>query len=201
MLRTIICKGCGVQFLQKHWAQLYCSTDCPRTKNIQGMENIPPEEETCKTLCTRCGKDFNAQSGYQRYCSDARRVSSKDIDTSRPEKWYDIAGIPHVNIPKGHYVYGWYQEFSPLPFYVGEGCWDRAWQIHLVDRDTKAFCERLRNCNTRIVVYRNNLTKEGAMLLESCLVSLFTMQGARLTNQAEPMTRQEKPPLERFIDK
>jgi len=74
------------------------------------------------------------------------------------------------------------------------GAGNRAWQRHTCDGRT-AYCQLLRESAStfRVKVVRDNLTDEGALLLESALISfLATDCGCILANQSEPMRRQEK---------
>lgn len=80
----------------------------------------------------------------------------------------------------GYYVYGWYHLGENLPFYIGKGKNDRAW------RSSKA---------NQVIIYRQGLTEEGAFLVESVLISVFSELGAMLENKSEGRKRQEKPPL------
>jgi excisionase family DNA binding protein len=89
-----------------------------------------------------------------------------------------------------------------LPFYVGQGVGSRAWDKHTVSNweyaagEQKAFCEHFRTNETKVIIYRDNLTPEGSLLVESVLKNVFQSLDANLTNQAECMKRQERPPLE-----
>lgn len=108
-----------------------------------------------------------------------------------------------VVYPLGYYVYGWYNPGENLPFYVGEGTGNRAWKVHKKTHQKitcttaeKAFCEYFRSKDTKVVIYRDNLTREGSLLCESLLSSVFKNMGAVLLHQREPMKRQEQFPLE-----
>lgn len=109
--------------------------------------------------------------------------------------------------PRGRYVYAWFNDESPFPFYVGKGVGDRAWQRHLVS-GASAECQRIRSSSTGFWchIVRDGLTNEGAMLLESALISFFNALGKCEGNQVSPLRRQEVPPLwleavmERFRD-
>jgi hypothetical protein len=83
-------------------------------------------------------------------------------------------------IPEGYYVYGWYRAQEFLPFYIGKGVRHRAW--------------RNADVNT-IRIFRDQLTEEGALLIESVLIDLFMSMGAKLINQARGMRRYENGPL------
>jgi hypothetical protein len=99
---------------------------------------------------------------------------------------------------KGRYVYAWFNEKSILPFYIGKGIASRGWQRHACTGGRAAFCNQLRNDSKvfHVHVVRDNLTNEGAMLLESSLINLFTFLGGCEGNLVTSLKRQEKPPLE-----
>lgn len=98
--------------------------------------------------------------------------------------------------PRGRYVYAWFNRDSPFPFYVGKGVGDRAWRRHMC-KGQSAFCTRLRidSVGFHCQVVRDNMTNEGAMLLESSLIDLFSAMGGCAGNQISPLRRQEVPPL------
>jgi hypothetical protein len=98
--------------------------------------------------------------------------------------------------PKGRYVYAWFNDESPFPFYVGKGVGDRAWKRHML-RGQTAICNKIRSTSKRfwIHIVRDGLTNEGAMLLEAALVDMFSALGGCVANQVCPMRRQEVPPL------
>jgi hypothetical protein len=98
--------------------------------------------------------------------------------------------------PKGRYVYAWFNDGSPFPFYVGKGVADRAWQRHML-KGQSAFCNKIRSTSTGFWVHivRDGLTNEGAMLLEAALIEMFSAMGGCVANQVSPLRRQEVPPL------
>ena len=99
---------------------------------------------------------------------------------------------------RGRYVYAWFSDASPLPFYIGKGTDRRAWDRH-EDADGRAmWCQTMRATaqGFKVKVIRDNLTNEGALLLESCLISFVRAMGGDLGNQVSGIRRQERPPLE-----
>lgn len=98
--------------------------------------------------------------------------------------------------PRGRYVYAWFNDESPFPFYVGKGVGDRAWKRHMLKGQT-AMCNKIRSSSKGFWVHivRDGLTNEGAMLLESALVEMFSAMGGCVANQVSPLRRQEVPPL------
>ncbi len=124
---------------------------------------------------TECGVEHRRQ---KRYGSFRRKLRARGVHSS-------------LDYPSGHYVYGWHQPGGDLPFYIGKGFGNRAWEKHKI-----GFCRYFRDANTIIKVYRDNLTEEGAFLIESVLTSVFESMGAFLTHQVEPLKRQECGPLE-----
>lgn len=103
---------------------------------------------------------------------------------------------PSAKNPRGRYVYAWFNNESPFPFYVGKGTGGRGWERHM-SKGQSAFCNRLRSSSVgfRCQVVRDNMTNEGAMLLESALIDLFSALGGCQGNQVSPLRRQEVPPL------
>jgi hypothetical protein len=98
--------------------------------------------------------------------------------------------------PRGRYVYAWFNDDSPFPFYVGKGVADRAWKRHML-KGQSAFCNKIRSASTGFWVHivRDGLTNEGAMLLEAALIEMFSAMGGCVANQVSPLRRQEVPPL------
>ena len=98
--------------------------------------------------------------------------------------------------PRGRYVYAWFNDDSPFPFYVGKGVGGRGWMRHM-HKGQSALCNKIRSasCGFRVYVVRDNMTNEGAMLLESALIDLFSSLGACQGNQVSSLRRQEIPPL------
>ncbi len=98
--------------------------------------------------------------------------------------------------PSGRYVYAWFNDDSPFPFYVGKGVADRAWKRHML-KGQSAFCNKIRSASTGFWVHivRDGLTNEGAMFLEAALIELFSAMGGCVANQVSPLRRQEVPPL------
>lgn len=60
------------------------------------------------------------------------------------------------------------------------------------------WCQTVRatSAGFRVEVLRDNLTSEGAMLLESCLIAFVKLLGGILANQNDGLSRQERPPLD-----
>jgi hypothetical protein len=114
--------------------------------------------------------------------------SINDRTTTGP-LWYDVEGASHNRVPRFHYVYGWYEEGASLPFYIGQGTGRRAWERH--ERDAfgsiNAPCEQVRSSSTRVVIYAQSLTAEGALLVEAVLIRLFTGNARRI--RAHPQAK------------
>ena len=98
---------------------------------------------------------------------------------------------------RGNYVYAWFEANNSLPFYVGKGVDNRAWDRHEREDGTAHWCQTLRvSCvGFRVEIVRDNLTPEGAALLEATLIAFVTQCGGMLANQTGPMRRQERLPL------
>jgi len=116
--------------------------------------------------CEICGKIFHRTWPKARRCKSCIRLNNKKIEQ-------------HTIV--GYYVYGWYHLGESLPFYIGKGKGLRGY------RNSKV---------PKIRIYRDNLTSEGALLVESVLIDLFKELGADLMNKNNGMSRQEKNPLE-----
>lgn len=177
------CKTCGTKFFTRKVQQLSCSVRCR-----QKWESNRTEER----VCVACGKTFIGHS--------KKKCCSQDCVKAAGEAWRKSA-IRRRQTPRGCYVYGWYESSASLPFYIGQGSGNRAWEKHTLDiyngwEKCHAACEKLRTSETVVRVYRDNLTQEGALLVESVLKSVFESMGAVLLNTAETMKRQEVPPLE-----
>jgi hypothetical protein len=112
------------------------------------------------------------------------------------ETLYAVSAASSRRDPRGRYVYAWFNNDSPFPFYVGKGVGGRGWQRHM-HKGQSAFCNKLRSSSSgfRVHVVRDNMTNEGAMLLESSLIDLFSALGGCAGNQVSPLRRQEVPPL------
>lgn len=98
---------------------------------------------------------------------------------------------------KGYYVYVWL--INGVPFYVGKGTDRRAWAVHyLGESEHFSQAEIIRRSNPLsfvVEIVRDDLTNEGALLLESTFISWFERCGYQLTNIHPGMGRQERPPL------
>lgn len=152
----------------------YCSLKCGNA--YRNSTNNQPLKKWW-LLCNRCGIEFICSHGKSLYCSKECRH-------------------PPPPLPSGCYVYGWYQ--SPdhsLPFYIGKGTGRRAWEPHK-NNGKPSLCQQLRTDEMVIKIYRENLTEEGSLLIESVLISVFELMGARLVNMSESLKRQEILPLE-----
>ncbi|MGA2797090.1 MAG: hypothetical protein ABSE63_05910 [Thermoguttaceae bacterium] len=173
------CKQCGKEFNPRLHNQIMCSSSCRKDY----LESLKSQWDDSPRQCKQCGKEFNPRFSVQIYCSQDCRVN------------YHIRA--DINkYPQGKYVYVWYDDAEP--FYVGEGTGDRAWEPHIFRyEDRLQQCEIVRNnsSNFRVEIIRDNLTKEGALLLESTFIEYFRKQGYALANRVNGIQRQEKPPL------
>lgn len=212
------CKFCGNEFsagkrVHKVFCKKLCSMQYYKVKNRENYKPKGPYRRYHN--CQICNKRYVAKAKISKYCSDKCRlekynqhlINNRIKNANKNEEgvinkinnilleWTDLEGNKFYNLPTGYYVYGWYND--DLPFYIGEGCGKRAWIRHTANDNKLANCEYVRNEQTRVVIYRNNLTKEGSLLLESCLIKLFISLGAELTNDRSGITtnRQEKSPL------
>ena len=164
--------------------------------------------------CLNRGREFRRKTNRHKYChwqcasprererrkqSAASEVSTVSCE-EKVECFYSdaISEKPRLTkIPRGRYVYAWLNDDSPLPFYVGKGVGERAWRRHVHEDGRSMWCQQVRasSRNFRVIVVRENLTNEGAMLLESSLIAFIQMSGGVVANQIDPLRRQERPPL------
>jgi hypothetical protein len=164
--------------------------------------------------CVVCNRPFIKKQPHQKYChwqcqaarKQGREFARRQLVASSADGWLiDGDGEREKpgkhcpkKIPTGRYVYAWFNDESDLPFYVGKGVDDRAWRRH-VDQDGRSmWCQQVRVTSScfRVEVIRDNLTNEGAMLVEASLIAFVRFCGGLLANQAEPLSRQERPPVE-----
>lgn len=192
--RTRKCSRCKKNFAAKQANHIYCSTICRTAVYLEECEkNWKPPKYPKQATCSYCKEQFISTSPKNIYCSDdCRGAVARAKGKFSYSKSDLVDGDPVLGI-RGHYVYGWYSPKDPshLPFYIGMGTGIRGWIRHPGQN-----CGKYRNEKTKVVVFRSNLTIEGAMLLEAVLIDLFKSMGADLTNVAEPMRRREIPPLE-----
>ena len=206
-IRCIVCskkiRVIGDQASQRKYCSKSCQFKFVEDKRQERIRNGATEVGKTKKSCCICGTEFVQKCGTHKYCSDdcraagiseaiARQRVKRKKHTVQPadELTATIVNRPK-KLPRGNYVYGWYNFDAHLPFYVGMGTGSRAWDNH------QESCENRRTSRTRIVVYRTNLTEEGARLIESVLILVFLRLGAELTNQAITyQNKRDKPPLE-----
>lgn len=153
-------------------------------------------KQNIKHNCFVCGKVYRAYWEKQKYCGK-RCNRQASIERHRADRvgYAPIYGAETIctkpNNRKsitdyGWYTYGWYYNGSDLPYYIGYGCNNRAHDKHVGVCKTK---------DTVVKIFRNGLTREGAMLIESVLIDLFRSLGASLRNSGEPLRRKEVLPL------
>jgi len=74
------------------------------------------------SICIICGKEFRKRSPNHKCCSYLCSKQSSVISS--------LKRVGIHNVPKGYYVYLWYD--NGVPFYVGKGSGGRAWATHYV---------------------------------------------------------------------
>lgn len=84
----------------------------------------------------------------------------------------------------GYYVYLWYRNHLPFPFYIGYGKRHRYLNVHKKKGDL-AYCEYIRQQSKHFKAVRiiTNITKREALVVEAVLIKLFRRMGVPLTNQ------------------
>lgn len=182
------CRECEKEFtINWNRQKKFCCTKC---LNVFHSRKSNGSKKTYEPRpCSICEDEFVPIGARHKYCSDrCRRTATKQYNKqyNKPQK------IISKKRTQGCYVYGWYESQETLPFYIGEGINNRAWEIHTNKDGRLSACEYVKQTqikNLKIVIYRDSLTKEGARLCESLLVSIFTQLGALLTNQKESLKR------------
>jgi hypothetical protein len=171
---TAECAVCNRPFIKKHPQHKYCHWQCQSARN-KGKEFLRRQEVQARP------------DGHILPCEE---TLSHDVEITRRE------------IPRGRYVYAWFNDESDLPFYIGKGVDDRAWRRHVhKDSGRSQLCQQVRadSSGFRVEIVRDNLTNEGALLLESSLIAFAASCGAVLANQVDPLCRKERPPLELYV--
>lgn len=198
---AVACLQCG-EAVAKVTGSRYCSSKCFYNSQAGGggdfVEKDFGEKEVKpggdyvvfrQKFCANCGNEIPSRLTY----------CSKECQLMRKRR----KAVTHVNFGTvasmcGLYVYGWMISGEALPFYVGMGQGNRATDAHML-HGRPAPCERVRRLagdKFEAVIFRDNLTREGALLVESVLIELFNSMGACLSNEASGMRRQEVLPLE-----
>lgn len=180
------CVTCKKIFTPNSSNHKYCSAKC-RVVNFR--RKYPRKPPYTAKKCRKCGAEFVPVNNTQVFCCADCRLSWKKPKTPKV--------LDSDRYPKGHYVYGWYSNEDKLPFYIGMGTAGRAVFPHILNGEhTRAQKIREGSKSFRAVVYRDRLTKEGALLVEGVLIDMFTWMGALLTNNVRSLTRTETLPLE-----
>lgn len=190
------CEVCGEEYLRKRHNQKYCSKECsPHFSVLQ------------PTTCKECGKEYLPRRSNQIYCdikcqshSSSHKQAPNNQGSQKTQTPRQKRQPPGTHHAKGRYVYLWFKDDEIFPFYVGKGVGNRAVVTHTCHWNGVTLwapCERMRQSARKfnVVIVRDNLTNEGASLLESSFIQYFTKMGVILTNQATPQLRQEIPPL------
>ena len=193
----LTCQYCNQQFSTKQPNQKLCSQKCREEYSKEYWKKkragCTPVSSIEMRRCGICAKKFLPKTTRHKYCSDDCRNMVKYVGLE-----VDTADTVRVSkIPKGSYVYAWFKDNEPLPFYIGKGNESRAWDRHKGAGGLNAWCETVRSTakNFQIKIVRDNLTDEGAILIEATLINFFSSCGVRLANSLSGTTRQETPPL------
>lgn len=190
------CKQCGQPFTSDKFNQKFCRAACRLAwwgdkVRAQYAPTVKP-----KKTCDHCRAEFDAVP-RQRFCSlKCRKESYQSAKVGKPLVTHVKSYVSRaVYRPRGFYVYGWCNpESNGLPFYIGRGNDDRAWIRHKVGSEDAA-CEKLRRSDTKVVIYRDNLTNDGAALIESVLISVFYSLGCPLVNEMPALKGNPTSPL------
>lgn len=207
---TKLCPVCNTNFATSHKSKICCSRKCANIR-LKAAQNKGKQEdqkkEAVEKQCPTCNNKFVVKK-QQIYCSPncrplSNRVRSKPpIKLTRPKRTKKHV---ELRLPKpkrraiGYYVYGWRIKGESLPFYVGKGIGKRAWLVHNLSKNREAACQYIRSTigssNVEVIIYRDNLTKVGAIFAESVLIDTFNKSGALLTNQHPGTRRKLNPPF------
>lgn len=176
------CLCCEKEFCKKHPGQKYCHWQCANKHNAAARK---------AELCKNCNVAIWPGSALCRKCKSQPHPVSPE-----PKKLVERV-CEKRPVVRGNYVYVWFEANNPLPFYVGKGVENRAWDRHEREDGTAHWCQTLRvSCvGFRVEIVRDNLTPEGAALLEATLIAFVKQCGGTLANQTGPMRRQENLPL------
>lgn len=83
--------------------------------------------------------------------------------------------------PSGHYVYIHYRLSNGMPFYVGKGSWDRAWEKSWSNRSQWWMRVALKN-GVKLEICQDGLTEDEANTLEMWLIAKLRHEGHELVN-------------------
>lgn len=178
------CVVCGRSFGKKHPAHKYCHWQCQSAAN----------------KARRAEDAISAEALLEGRKADVDVMSFENQPSPNDQAPYqqDVCEKT-IKLPKGRYVYAWFNNESLLPFYIGKGVDDRAWRRHVHKDDGRSqLCQQIRASSSgfEVKIIRENMTNEGAMLVESALISFVLACGGFLSNQVDPLCRKERPPLE-----
>lgn len=213
---VFICHTCGLIDKRRSPTLRFCSRACtadyhpgilkPKECSICHEPFIPDSRsikkcQTCRERkkeikedprCFGCGISFIPSYPGQVYCCSSCRPPIRKIAERRS-----------TGTPKGRYVYAWFKNEEVMPFYIGKGIDSRAWERHIDPVNGKLqYCEQVRISATsfEIRIIRDNLTEEGAALIEATLISFLSGCGYVLSNQMEGRGHREVPPLTLDVD-
>ena len=168
-----------------------CRPSRARIDSPFAARSARPRGITGRSIISRIATDKACRwswNGARLSPGPARNPPEKQV---RPKSQPESEALPVSNLPKGRYVYAWFKDGEILPFYIGKGADRRAWQRHTIGGRT-AYCQRLRDSAStfQVKIIKDNLTDEGASLVESVLMSfLVDTCGVILSNQSEPVIR------------
>jgi hypothetical protein len=188
------CPQCSATFSPNATNQRFCRRECGFEYHFGSKRKNTPVIRRC----IECGESFATGSGNHRICSDACRAlrSTKYESLRRQGNGAIKFGSRYT---RGRYVYAWLDD--GVVFYVGRGAGTRLKVKHTtgppaypIPAECQARRDRIiaegRKFSVRVI--RDNLTQEGAALLESAFIAYLDPD----CNVVRGMKRQEVPPLE-----
>lgn len=190
------CKQCGSDIKDKV-RRSYCSEICLRSFYTERGWNVPPPVKNklvrtnglYKLTCKICNKTFRHEYPSKKYCEECQgtqEVKSRLKPTAPENK---MNNYTYRKNPTGRYVYGWWVLGEKLPFYIGRGTGRRAWTRHRVGNDIwrNARCQEIINQvgknNIVVRIIKDGLSMEGSVVIESVLIKVMRMVGAKLANR------------------
>jgi predicted nucleic acid-binding Zn ribbon protein len=170
------------------------------------IESPPPESQAFSeielSVCEHCGVKFEPYDATQRFCgNECREIASEFCPPEQRVKTCLLCGrefkakglakrceLCRGTTPKGYYVYAWLD--AGAVFYIGIGQGERVTTRHTIG-NMDSPCEQWIGVRFAARIVRDNLTDEGARLIESVLINAIRPA----CNSAKGHKRVDRPPL------
>ncbi len=166
LARPSVCNWCHKDFAPSYEGEEFCGAPCNRASRLGNASVVADGERDCMM----CGKRFMPTYQFAHRCKECRTP------------------------PKGYFIYAWHED--ERIFYIGLGQGWRMTEKHTdaSSPDNIAPCERHRRTigdRFSVKVVRDNLTDEGARLVEGVLINLLEPE----YNRKAGHNRRERLPL------